>query len=277
MCCITFTLIRDFCVHLQAEEKAAATVEKYRSEVRNFACFLADQPLTKQIAIAYKQHCQQQGRSICSINVMVAALNAFFSFVDRADCRLKSIRLQRQVYCSGEKELSRAEYLRLLDAAKDDRALALMLQTICATGIRVSELQYITAEAVRAGEATISLKGKTRRVFLIRSLRKKLLSYLKQERISSGSVFLTRTGRPIDRVTVWRRMKRLCGRARVDERKVFPHNLRHLFARTFYDREKDLAKLADLLGHSSIDTTRIYIISSGKEHRQMMELMHLVI
>ena len=192
---------------------------------------------------------------------------------------MKTVKLQRQVFCSEEKELTKAEYARLCRTAerKHNERLCLILQTICGTGIRVSELQFITVEAVRKGEATVSLKGKTRSIFIVRDLQKKLIRYISEQKITTGAVFITRTGKPMSRTNIWREMKNLCLEAEVDPEKVFPHNLRHLFARVFYGIEKDIAKLADILGHSSIETTRIYIVSSGSEHRKLMETMRLVI
>ena len=210
---------------------------------------------------------------------MIASLNSLFSFLGWTDCRVKSIKLQRQIYCPEEKELTKAEYMRLVNTAKQkgNERLNLILQTICGTGIRVSELQFITVETVKCGEAVVSLKGKTRTVFIVKDLQKKLLRYAAEQGIQSGSVFVTRTGKPISRTNIWREMKDLCEQANVNPNKVFPHNLRHLFARTFYGIEKDIAKLADILGHSSINTTRIYIVATGSEHRQRMENMRLII
>ena len=210
---------------------------------------------------------------------MIASLNSLFSFLGWTDCRVKSIKLQRQIYCPEEKELTKAEYMRLVNTAKQkgNERLNLILQTICGTGIRVSELQYITVEAVKNGEAIVSLKGKTRSVFIVKELKKKLLRYAAEQGITSDTIFITRTGRPISRTNIWREMKALCEEADVNPQKVFPHNLRHLFARVFYSIEKDIAKLADILGHSSINTTRIYIISTGDEHRRRMENMRLIL
>lgn len=195
------------------------------------------------------------------------------------DLKVKTLKLQQQVYCPEEKELTKAEYTRLCRAAmrKHNERLCLILQTICGTGIRVSELQFITVEAARCGEAVVSCKAKTRTVFLVKALRQKLLRYAAEQGIESGMIFVTRTGKPINRTNIWREMKSLCQEAGVNPEKVFPHNLRHLFARVFYGIEKDIAKLADILGHSSIDTTRIYIISTGTEHRRRMENMHLIL
>lgn len=210
---------------------------------------------------------------------MLASLNSLFSFLEWADCKVKSIRLQRQLYCPEAKELTKAEYVRLVNTAKQqgNERLNLLIQTICGTGIRVSELQYITVEAAACGEVIVSLKGKTRTVFIIKELKKKLLRYAAEQKIKSGSIFITRNGKPMSRTNIWREMKKLSVQAGVNPQKVFPHNLRHLFARTFYGMEKDIAKLADVLGHSSIDTTRIYIITTGSEHRQRMENMRLIL
>ena len=214
-----------------------------------------------------------------SVNSMIASLNSLFSFLGWYELRVKSLKVQQQVFCPEEKELTKAEYERLCRTAerKQNERLYLILQTICGTGIRVSELQFITVEAVRKGEATVSLKGKTRSIFIVRDLQKKLLRYISEQKIATGTIFVTRTGKPISRTNIWREMKSLCIEAEVNPEKVFPHNLRHLFARVFYGIEKDIAKLADILGHSSINTTRIYIISTGTEHRQRMERMRLII
>ena len=210
---------------------------------------------------------------------MLASINSLFSFLGWYDCKVKAIRLQHQIFCSEDKELTRAEYVRLIRAAKQKKndRLNLIIQTICGTGIRVSELQFITVDAVRRGEATVNCKGKIRTVFLVKALKKKLLQYAKEKHITTGSIFVTRSGNPVSRTSIWREMKALCKDADVNPAKVFPHNLRHLFARTFYEIEKDIAKLADILGHSSINTTRIYIISTGDEHQKRMEKMKLVI
>ena len=210
---------------------------------------------------------------------MLASINSLFSFFDWFDCKVKAIKQQRQIFCSEDKELTKAEYVRLLNSAKQKKndRLNLIIQTICGTGIRVSELQFITVEAAKAGEATVNCKGKIRTVFIVKELKKKLLKYAKARHISTGPIFITRGGTPISRTNIWREMKALCKDADVKPNKGFPHNLRHLFARTFYGIEKDIAKLADILGHSSINTTRIYIISTGTEHRRRMENMRLVV
>ena len=265
--------------HLREEEKSENTVEKYLRDVRTFAAYQNGAEITKETVIAYKSKLLSENYAVRSINSMLASLNSLFAFLGWSDCRVKTIKFQRQIYCSEEKELTKAEYMRLVNTAKQkgNERLNLILQTICGTGIRVSELQYITVEAVKSGEAVVSLKGKTRTVFIVRELRTKLLRYAAEQGITSGLIFITRTGKPMSRTNIWREMKSLCVQAGVNPQKVFPHNLRHLFARTFYGIEKDIAKLADVLGHSSINTTRIYIISTGDEHRRRMEHMRLII
>lgn len=210
---------------------------------------------------------------------MLASINSLFNSLEWHDLKVKSLKLQQQVFCSEDRELTKAEYARLCKTAKrkKNKRLNLILQTICGTGIRVSELQHITVEAAKQGEAVVNCKAKTRSVFIVKELKQKLLRYAAEQNIKSGMIFVTRTGKPISRTNIWREMKDLCEEANVNPKKVFPHNLRHLFARVFYGIEKDIAKLADILGHSSINTTRIYIISTGTEHRKRMENMHLII
>lgn len=276
---LTENRIADFSAYLRSEEKSENTIEKYLRDVQAFAEYLGGAEITKGKVIAYKSRLLAENYAVRSINSMLASLNSLFSFLGWSDCKVKSIKLQRQIYCPEEKELTKAEYMRLVNAAKQkgNERLNLILQTICGTGIRVSELQYITVEAAKRGEAVVSLKGKTRSVFLVKELRKKLLRYAAEQNIQSGAIFITRTGKPMSRTNIWREMKGLCEQAEVNPQKVFPHNLRHLFARVFYGIEKDLAKLADILGHSSINTTRIYIISTGDEHRRQMEHMRLIL
>jgi site-specific recombinase XerD len=275
---LTSKEIEGFRNYLRDEEKSENTLEKYIHDVTAFSEF-GSGAITKDIVIAYKQSLIDGGYAVRSINSMLASLNSLFSFLGWYELRVKSLKVQQQVFCPEEKELTKAEYVRLCQTAerKQNERLCLILQTICGTGIRVSELQFITVEAVRKGEAMVSLKGKTRSIFIVRDLQKKLLRYISEQKITTGSVFVTRTGKPISRTNIWREMKNLCFEAEVNPEKVFPHNLRHLFARVFYGIEKDIAKLADILGHSSINTTRIYIISTGTEHRQRMECMRLII
>ncbi len=276
---LTKTEITQFEKHLRMEEKSEATIEKYLRDVTAFMMFLNGSEISKESAILYKQHLIENGYAVRSINSIIASLNSVFSFLNRLDCKIKSIKLQRQIYCPEEKELTKAEYIRLVNTAKSQgkERLGLILQTICGTGIRVSELQFITVEAVKRGEAVASLKGKTRSVFIVKELQKKLLRYCREQGIRQGCIFITRTGKPVSRCNIWREMKKLCADANVNPNKVFPHNLRHLFARVFYNIEKDIAKLADILGHSSINTTRIYIITTGNEHRRRMENMRLIV
>ena len=275
---LTQEIISDFKEYLILEERSRATVEKYIRDVKAFSAFVNGEEITKEVVIEYKKYLQDS-YAVRSINSMLASINSLFVFLSWHDLKVKSIKLQQQIYCPEERELTKAEYTRLCRAAKHkhNERLNLILQTICGTGIRVSELQYITVEAVKQGEATVSCKAKTRSVFIVKELQKKLLRYAAEQGIKSGMIFVTRTGKPISRTNIWREMKALCEEAGVNPQKVFPHNLRHLFARVFYGIEKDIAKLADILGHSSINTTRIYIISTGTEHRRRMENMRLVI
>ena len=276
---ITEEIITDFQKHLREEEKSEATIQKYIRDIIAFKAFADKTEFTKETVIAFKQRLVNDGYAVRSINSMLASLNSLFSFLCWHDLKVKTIKVQRQVFCSEDKELSKAEYERLCRTAqrKKNERLYLILQTICGTGIRVSELQYITVDAIKHGEAIVSCKGKTRSIFIVRDLQKKLLRYAAEQGIKSGAIFITRTGRPMSRTNIWREMKALCVEANVNPNKVFPHNLRHLFARVFYGIEKDIAKLADILGHSSINTTRIYIISTGTEHRRRMENMRLII
>lgn len=271
--------IKDFCIYMLEEEKSLATIEKYLRDIKAFYIYLAGQECSKETVISYKKKLIDEGYAPRSINSMLASLNSFFSFIGRDDLKVKSIKLHRQAFCPEDKELTKDEYKRLVYAAnkKGNERLSLIIQTICGTGIRVSELKFITVEAAKNGEAVVSLKGTTRSVFIVKELKRKLLAYAKENKIKSGSIFITRTGKPVSRTNIWREMKQLCKAANVNPNKVFPHNLRHLFARTFYGIEKEIAKLADILGHSSIDTTRIYIISTGTEHRRHMENMRLII
>lgn len=276
---LTSKEINRFRKFLQENEKSDNTLAKYIRDVNAFADYAKDRAVTKEIVIAYKQNLIDRGYAVRSINSMLASINSLFSFLGRYDLKVKSLKIQQSIYCSEEKELTKNEYERLCHTAKKrhNERLNLVLQTICGTGIRVSELQFITVEAIRKGEAVVSMKGKTRSVFIVRALQKKLLLYISERKITSGPIFVTHAGKPISRTNIWREMKALCEEANVNPQKVFPHNLRHLFARVFYDIEKDIAKLADVLGHSSINTTRIYIISTGTEHRQRMERMRLII
>lgn len=264
--------------HLIEEERSSATIEKYNRDIRKLIVFLAGRAVTKELVIAYKQNLLENEYAERSVNSMIAAINSLFEFLEWYDCRVRAIKLTPEVYRSDEKELTQKEYERLVNTAmkQGKEQLALILQTVCGTGIRISELRFVTVEAVRHGEAHVHCKGKSRKIFIVEELKKLLLDYAKKKHISSGSIFLSSNGKPINRTVVWKRMKSLCKEAHVNPTKVFPHNLRHLFARVFYKLEKDIAKLADILGHSSINTTRIYIMSTGKEHKRRMERMGLV-
>ncbi len=275
---LTPTLLEAFENHLIENEKSCATIRKYMHDLRCFAAFVKGHGIEKEVVLQYKAALEKV-YTVRSANSMLAALNAFFRFAGWEDYIVKQFKIQHEAYCSAEKELTRAEYAALIKAAESDKnkRLALVLQTICATGMRVSELPFITAEAVQKGEVTVSCKGKKRKIFLVSALRQKLYGYIREEGIEHGSVFVTKTGKPLDRSNIWREMKALCEQANVSPDKVFPHNLRHLFARTFHGVEKDIAKLADVLGHTNINTTRIYLMSTGDEHRQKMEAMHLIL
>lgn len=270
-------MLTAFQEYLICEEKSTATVEKYLRDVRKFSAYATGRAVTKDLVRNYKQYLQEQGYAVRSINSMLASITALLNYLGWGECRVKFLKQQKQIYCSEDKEITRAEYLRLLAAAERDTRLYLVMQTICGTGIRVSELRYFTVESVQRGEINVSCKGKLRTILIPGKLKRRLLAYARKEKISFGVIFRSRSGKPLNRSYIWEQMKRLCRQAKVAPGKVFPHNLRKLFARTFYAVEKDIAKLADILGHSSIDTTRIYIISTGTEHRRKIESLNLVL
>ena len=272
-------IINEFKEYLIDNDKSAYTVEKYIRDVMKFKDFAGDCEKVKETAGEYKNYLVRKGYSVRSINSMLSSVNALFEYLDRNDLKIKTIKMQRSVYCPEDKELTRAEYQRLCSAAKmkKNNRLELIIETVCSTGIRIGELKYITVESAKRGESVVTLKGKTRYVFIPKELKRKLLRYSKEQGIKEGMIFVTRTGKAVTRTNIWRDMKNLCKDAGVKPEKVFPHNLRHLFARTFYNIDKDIAKLADILGHSSIDTTRIYIISTGAEHRRLIEKMKLIL
>lgn len=269
--------IISFREHMLQEEKSTATIEKYLRDVRGFIKYKGQQPISKALTIEYKKHLEEEQYAVRSINSMLASINSFLEFIGKPECKVKSIRVQRQIYSSEEKELTKAEYLRLLDAAKDNSRLYMVMQTICGTGIRVSELKYFTVEAVKKGNISVHCKSKIRTILVPGKLKKMLLDYARKRKIASGSIFISKNGKPLDRSNIWSAMKKLCETAKVNPAKVFPHNLRKLFARTFYKIEKDIAKLADILGHGSIETTRIYIMTTGNEHRKKIERLGLVV
>ena len=270
--------IRRYARQLREWERAPQTIQKYVHDLTALMEYLGGKPLTKAALLEWKESLVA-AHAPASVNAKIAAANGFLSYLDRRELRLRPLRVQRAIFLSEEKELTRAEYVRLVRAAEkaENRRLSLVIQTICATGIRVSELRFITAEAVYAGRAEVSNKGKRRTVFLPEKLRKLLKHYLKQQKITAGAVFISKNGKPLDRSNIWRDMKALCASAGVEPGKVFPHNLRHLFARTFYSIEKDLSRLADILGHANVSTTRIYTAESGAVHARQIGRLGLVV
>lgn len=269
--------IERYAKRLNQEEKSSATQEKYLRDVQAFCIYTAGREVNKELVAAWKRSLVSHGYAVRSINSMLASVNSLLDFLGLSNCKVKNIRTQRQTYCTEDKELTKAEYLRLLAASKKNEQLHLVLQTICGTGIRVSELRYFTVEAIRYGEVTVDCKNKTRTILVPGKLKNILLNYAKRQGITAGAIFVTRTGKSLNRSNIWAAMKKLCKIAGVKASKVFPHNLRKLFARTFYSIEKDIAKLADILGHSSINTTRIYIMTTGVEHRRKIERLGLIV
>lgn len=275
---VSAAMLARFKQSLLEAERSDATIQKYLRDVRQFIAFAGSGTVDKAMVMRYKAELGKR-YAVASANSMIASLNAFLRQQGWLDLCIRQFKVQRQAYLPEDRELTRAEYLRLVAAAKrrGKQRIALVLQTICATGIRVSELQGITVEALQRGEVAVRCKGKTRVVFIVHDLCRQLLAYAEQRGLKSGPIFLTRRGTPISRTCIWRQMKALCALAGVAPGKVFPHNLRHLFARTFYEMNRDIAKLADVLGHASINTTRIYIATTGAEHRRQMEHLRLVI
>lgn len=275
---VTAALIERYLKHLREQERSAATLQKYAHDLKGLCAYLQDAQLTKAALIAWKE--QLIGKyAPATVNSMLTAANGYLRFYGWGNLTVKQLKVQKSLFADESKELTREEYAHLVQAAqrKDNERLALVIQTICATGIRVSELRFITVEAVQTGRTEISNKGKRRLVFLPEKLRKLLRSYARKQKKTTGAVFTTRTGKPLDRSNIWRDMKALCESAGVAPEKVFPHSLRHLFARTFYSLEKDLSRLADILGHSSIVTTRVYTAESGAVHARQMGRLGLVI
>jgi len=275
---ITTIQLEKYKFYLKEEEKSDLTVEKYLRDVSNFNIFLEGRELSKERVVEYKESLKPFYK-VSSINSMLGAINNFLRFMGLEDCRVKHIKRQHQIFCEEKKELSKKEYMCLIQTAKqlNKERLSLLMQTICATGIRVSELKYITVNAVKKGRAEVSCKGKARIILIPSKLKRRLLHYMRKKKIKEGSIFLTNSGSPISRSNIWKEMKELSRKAGVPETKVFPHNLRHLFARTYYKIEKDISKLADILGHSNIETTRIYILSTGKEHFKQIEKLGLIV
>lgn len=278
MRCISLEQIELYRVYLIGEERAALTIEKYIRDIMAFFRHLDGRAATKERVVEYKALLVEI-YAPGSVNSMLSSLMSFFSFLGWNDLKVKSLKIQRRIFDSEEKELTKAEYQRLLQAAKGNQneRLYLLLQTVCSTGIRVSELKHITIEAVVNGKAEISCKGKRRTVFLPEKLCKMLKRYIRERKITSGPVFVTKNGKPLDRSNIWSDMKKLCAAADVSEKKVFPHNLRHLFARTYYSIQKDVVRLADILGHSSVNTTRIYTMESGETHRTQLQKLGLLL
>ena len=274
---ITKELISKFRQYLIEEEKATATVEKYTRDINVFAAWLGEKTLDKETVLTYKESLTKN-YAPASVNSVLSSLNSFFAFNEWYNLRVKNLKIQRQIFANKDNELTKDEYKRLLTAAKGkgNEQLYFLMQTICSTGIRVSELCYITVESLKAQKAQINLKGKMRIVILPKDLCRMLLQYSKGQKITSGSVFVTKSGKPLDRSNIWKMMKALCERAGVARAKVFPHNLRHLFARTFYSIQKDIVRLADILGHSSVDTTRIYTMETGETHRRQIQKLGLL-
>lgn len=275
---ITTERMKAYGAYLQREERSSGTIEKYLRDIRAFSQWLGDRPITKECLHEWKDYLQENQYAPVTINSMLAPLNGLFRFLGW-DYRIKFLKIQHKVFRETNRELSRVEYDRLLETAKAQGKvqLALLMETICATGIQVSEVRYITVEAAQCGRANVSLKGKNRTILLPGKLCRKLLKYARKQKTVTGEIFLTNDGKSLHRCRIWAEMKRLCKAAGVEPSKVFPHNLRHLFARCFYHVCRDVAQLADILGHSSIDTTRIYLISTGSEHVKTLERLHLIL
>ena len=274
---ITDDLIEKFKDFLINEEKASATLEKYMRDIKAFSEWTLGSELDKRKVLDYKEYLIGKFAP-ASVNSVLSSLNSFFEFNNWYELKVRMLKIQKQIFAQKDKELSKTEYERLLDAAKakSNQRLYLLMQTICSSGIRVSELQYVTVEAIKLRKATINCKGKMRIVILPKELCRMLTEYAKTQNLTSGSVFVTKTGKPLDRSTIWKMMKALCESARVSKYKVFPHNLRHLFARTFYTLQKDIVRLADILGHSSVNTTRIYTMETGEIHRKQIQKLGLL-
>ena len=277
-CQLTVEQIASYGQFLYREERSSGTIEKYLRDINTFVQWLGDRDVTKELTATWKSCLLEQGYAPVTINSMLSALNGLFKFLGWNECQVKLLKIQRRLFRDTNRELTRSEYDRLLATAKElgrDR-LALLIETIGATGIRVSEVKYITVEAARKGKAEISLKGKIRVILLSAKLCRKLLKYAKKQKTASGAIFRTKSGKELSRRQIWAELKGLCKHAGVAPTKVFPHNLRHLFATIFYKACKDIVKLADVLGHSSIETTRIYLVTSGTEHQRQLERLGLV-
>lgn len=275
---ITMQQIEDYVCYLQTEEKAKGTIEKYRRDLNAFVRWAEKGPMSRQLAAEWKEHLLKRQYAPVTINSMLAALNGFLHFLGLDAYKVRFLKIQRRVFRRADRELTRKDFNRLLAAARScgRERLSLLMETICSTGIRVSEVKYITVQAVGLGRAEISLKGKIRTILLPDKLCRKLLKYAKKRKIASGEIFLTKNGTSLDRRQIWAELKSLCAASGVESSKVFPHNLRHLFAVAYYQACKDIAQLADVLGHSSIETTRIYLMTSGEAHSRQLERLGLV-
>ena len=271
--------LSDYADWLIQEERSAATAEKYLRSLRRFALWLNERPLCKTNVLAWRAHLQEKGYAPGTINTMLAALHSYFRFADITDCSVKYLRVQRSLFRDSDRALSLDDYHRLVRAAYSigQHQLALVIETICATGIRVSELRYITTDAIDKGRAAISLKGKQRIIFLPAKLRHKLQHYIHKKKITHGAIFCTVGGKTCTRYQIWAQMKRLSVVAHVAKTKIFPHNLRHLFAVQFYQKHRDIVRLADMLGHSSVETTRIYLAASTDECARALDQLGLVV
>lgn len=275
---VTEGIIKRFKRFLMNEEKAASTVEKYIRDVAAFSGWINGGEVSKFAVLEYKKYLTDT-YAPASVNSMLSSMNSFFAFAEWFDCKVKTLKIQRRIFVSAEKELTKAEYKQLLNAAlsQKNKRLYMLMQTICSTGIRVSELKFITVDAVKKGTAMINCKGKMRVIMLTKELCRQLRAYIKENRIEKGAVFVSRNGKPLDRSNIWSDMKKLCDTACVGREKVFPHNLRHLFARTYYSVEKDIIRLADILGHANVNTTRIYTAESGITHMRRLQKLGLLL
>lgn len=276
---LTEQQIKEYGLYLSAQERCRGTIEKYLRDTKAFALWAGSREVSKELSGEWKKHLLETGYAPVTVNAMLSSVNGLFGFLGWRDCRVKFLRVQRKLFRDSKRELSQPEYYRLLSCAREKGKgrLALMMETICATGIRVSEVKYITVEAAKQGKAEISLKGKIRVILLPSKLCRKLLKYAQKEKTTSGTIFRTKSGKEISRRQIWAELKGLCKFAKVEPSKVFPHNLRHLFARLFYKASKDIVKLADILGHSNVETTRIYLIATGAEHQRQLERLRLVL
>ena len=269
--------IEAYKVNLINEEKSEITIEKYLRDINTFASWIGEKEFDKTDVLIYKAELTKR-YAPSSVNTVISSLNSFFVFHEWYDLKVRTLKIQKTIFTVEEKELTKAEYERLLNIAqkKKNERLYLLMQTICSTGIRISELKYVTIEAINKGRADIQAKGKRRTVFFPKQLCYMLKVYAKEKNIKKGAIFVTKSGTPMNRSNIWTSMKKLCKEANVSEEKVYPHNLRHLFARTYYTPQKDIVRLADILGHSSVNTTRIYTIESGEIHRKQIQKLGLL-